>query len=253
MLSPADWHLRYLSQAQWTRDLRRYLYRQVNINQANRILDVGCGTGALETEFLEYTRAQVYGIDIDVNALMYSHRHTSAAFYVLADANEMPFSPSSFDVCLCHFFFLWIRAPQSVFAEMVRVTRPGGSILILAEPDYGGRIDYPTDLEIIGDWQRDSLQTQGADPLIGRKIASLFSTEGVSLVEFGVIGGRWVRGFDRSSWEMEWQTITHDLELLDEKELIDSLAAVKERDLDAYLRGERVLFVPTFYAWGKVN
>jgi len=254
MFSTADWHKRYLSQAQWTQDLRRYLYRQVNIGEANRILDVGCGTGALETEFSEFTQALIYALDLDMNSLEFSQRHGPDSSYVLADAHEMPFPPASFDVCLCHFFLIWIRAPQSVFAEMIRVTRPGGSILILAEPDYGGRIDYPPELEIIGEWQRESLYLHGADPFIGRKLASLFNTERVSLIEYGVLGGRWEPGFDRITWETEWKVIAHDLEFLNEKKPKDSsMAAIKKMDLDAHIRGDRVLFVPTFYAWGKVN
>lgn len=253
MLSIADWHKRYISQAQWTCELRRHLYRRVNLFQANRILDVGCGTGVLESEFSEFTQANIYGLDLDMNALRYSLKNTPDGSYVHANAYNMPFSPSSFDICLCHFFFLWIRLPQIVFDEMIRVTRPGGSILILAEPDYGGRIDFPPELEIIGRWQRDSLISQGADPFLGRKLASLFHDERVSLIEYGVLGGKWKPEFDKTNWEIEWKLIAHDLEFLTEKSVFDSLAVIKKRDFEAYLRGERVLFVPTFYAWGKVN
>lgn len=254
MLSAADWHRRYLSQAAWTRHLRNYLYKKVNISQARTILDVGCGTGALESELSDFTKAQVIGIDIDDKALLFSQQYSANATYILADASHIPISNSSIDLCLCHFFLLWIQAPEKVFAEMIRVTRPGGSILVLAEPDYGGRIDYPSELEIIAEWQKESLRMQGADPFFGRKLASLFETDKVNLQEYGVLGGRWKTWFDYSSWELEWEVIEDDIKHLSEKGLSNvSIEDLKLKDLDAYRRGNRVLFVPTFYAWGIVN
>jgi cyclopropane fatty-acyl-phospholipid synthase-like methyltransferase len=42
-----DWHARYLQQARWTRPLREYLYGKAGVDSARRVLEVGCGTGAL--------------------------------------------------------------------------------------------------------------------------------------------------------------------------------------------------------------
>jgi SAM-dependent methyltransferase len=63
-----------------------------------------------------------------------------------ADRHTLPFQPV-FDVTFCHFLLLWVSNPEKVVAEMGRVTRPGGSVR-LAEPDYGGRIDYPESLSL---------------------------------------------------------------------------------------------------------
>jgi len=74
---------------------------------------------------------------------------------------------------------------------MARITRPGGAVLALAEPDYGGRIDYPIKLAQMGKWQIESLRLQGADPLMGRKLATIFNSAGFDSVETGVLGGQW--------------------------------------------------------------
>jgi ubiquinone/menaquinone biosynthesis C-methylase UbiE len=42
-----NWHNRFLQQAGWTRDLRTYLFAQAGIERARRVLEVGCGTGAV--------------------------------------------------------------------------------------------------------------------------------------------------------------------------------------------------------------
>ncbi len=51
--------------------------------------------------------------------------------------------------------------------EMVRVTRPHGFVLALAEPDYGGRIDYPSELSTIGNWQIEAAEGARGKPVYG--------------------------------------------------------------------------------------
>ena len=54
MFSLKDWHAQFLQQAGWTSNLREYIYDKVSLSKARSILDVGCGTGALEFE-LEFS------------------------------------------------------------------------------------------------------------------------------------------------------------------------------------------------------
>ena len=48
--SGINWHARFLQQAAWTRDLRTYLFERAGLAQAQRVLEVGCGTGAILSE-----------------------------------------------------------------------------------------------------------------------------------------------------------------------------------------------------------
>ncbi len=45
-----NWHTRYTQQAKWTRDLRAYIFNKIKLNESNRVLEVGCGTGAILSE-----------------------------------------------------------------------------------------------------------------------------------------------------------------------------------------------------------
>ncbi len=195
------------------------------------------------------TRAEIVGLDIDRSTLAFADALTAKSVaYTQGNALDLPFPSATFDLCLCHFFLLWMGDPLQSVIEMRRVTRQGGSVLALAEPDYGGRIDYPSELAPIGKLQAEALRRQGADPDTGRRLGEIFSQSGLEVIETGVMGGQWRGAPSKENWEAEWRVLEADLA----GELSESqINQMHSLDAAAWQRGERVLFVPTFYAWGK--
>jgi len=251
--SPSEWHDRFTLQARWTRDLRRYLFQKAGFQTASHILDVGCGTGVLISELSDLANVQVHGLDINRQYLNITVRQSSVACLTQADAHALPYISSIFDISFCHFLLLWVVDPAKVVAEMARVTKPGGAVLALAEPDYGGRIDYPPELAQIGQWQQVALRSQAADPEMGRKLAGIFSCLGLKQVETGVLGGQWNTPLSPDDWESEWSVIHSDLhQIAQTPGVFNTFNALRNIDLSAREKGERVLYVPTFYAWGIV-
>jgi SAM-dependent methyltransferase len=255
-LTPQDWHERFEVQARWSEQLRRYLYRRAGVESAARILSVGCGTGALLQELVQpgSERGSVTGLDLNASFLKLCAAHAPGADLVLGDGLRLPFEEGSYDISLCHYLLLWVRDPQEVVKEMRRVTRSGGKVLALAEPDYGGRIDYPEGLEQLGEWQQAALRDQGADPTIGRRLASIFQGAGLRQVETGVLGAQWAGKRAKSEWDSEWRMLEHDFAGRIEESQAFGREFERLRRLDgaAWERGERVLYVPMFYAWGEV-
>jgi ubiquinone/menaquinone biosynthesis C-methylase UbiE len=250
-LSLPGWQQRYRQQAGWTRALRHYIYTQINLSITQRILDVGCGTGALLEELCgEMHLPGVVGLDIQPESLALAQRAAPQAGLTAGDALALPFPDGAFEVCLCHYVLLWLPDPLQALQEMRRVIRPGGWALALAEPDYGGRVDYPPELEQLGDWQRQSLREQGADPLAGRKLAGWMQAAGFTRVQCGVLGGQWQTGFNPETWQTEWAVLADDLAQLQRPPPPGEIARLQALDWQASQRGERILYVPTFYAWG---
>jgi ubiquinone/menaquinone biosynthesis C-methylase UbiE len=247
ILTPADWHARYLQQARWTQDLRNYLFERAGIVSAQRVLEVGCGTGVLLSELPDRTQALICGLDLSPSYVQIAAENAPEASLSQADGHSIPFPNGVFDLTFCHFLLLWVSNPEQVVAEMARVTRPGGSVIALAEPDYGGRIDYPEALVVLGKRQEESLKKQGADPKMGRRLAEVFHKSGLQDVVAGVLGGQWRGKLSRQEWEMEWEVLQSDLGIR------EGLAGLRALDWASRQRGERVLFVPTFYAYGKVG
>lgn len=242
-----DWHTRYLQQARWTAQLRAYLFQKAGLPAANHVLDLGCGTGALLEGLPVKSGAAVFGLDLSLTSVQQAFIHAPSASLTCADGAFLPYADSVFDVVFCHFVLLWTSDPLKVLAEMRRVTRPGGGVLALAEPDYGGRVDYPVELAELGRWQAESLRRQGADPEMGRKLAGIFARAELKHVETGVMGGEWVSSTLSGETNLEWDVLESDLA---GQILLQDLRKMKERDEAARQNGERVLFVPTFYAWG---
>ena len=254
-LNPAEWHARFSLQAQWTSNTRNYLFGLAGLSDSDYVLDVGCGTGALTLHLSDSGVKQPLGIDINPQFINLAVTQVQSGEFSVADAHFLPFAQNTFDCSFSHYVLMWIAEPLSVLTQMMRVTKPGAAVLALAEPDYGGRIDYPNELEAINRWQSQALQNQGADPFFGRKLKSLFHQAGLVEIEVGVIGAQWKQAPSKQELLSEWSIIQHDLDTLDKEksESSQNSEVIKELDFAAWASGERILYVPTFYAIGRVR
>jgi ubiquinone/menaquinone biosynthesis C-methylase UbiE len=186
----------------------------------------------------------LHGLDLEAGSLAECHIHASAASLTQGDAHFLPYPDQSFDIVYCHFLLLWVRDPLQVLCEMARV---GRSVLALAEPDYSQRVDEPSALKPLGEWQTEALRRQGANPSFGASLAETFYQAGIKLIETGPIqGGAVIESTE--DWEKEWEVIQSDLDGIIPGEEIKNM---KKLDEAARRNGERALHVPTFFAWGK--
>lgn len=243
-----DWHARYQQQARWTKNTRDYLFQRAGLDSAKRVLEVGCGTGALWELFPVPPGAARHGLDLSLAAVTQACHNAPGLNVVNAAGENLPYPDACFDLVFCHYLLLWVQKPEQVLREMARVTCPGGAVLALAEPDHAARIDHPSPLSQLGAWQTEALQRQGVNPQMGRELAGAFARAGIRLVENGVIGGGW-NAPTAAEMEMEWDVLNADLA---GQVSAGDIRHMKELDARAYREGSRVLFVPTFYAWGRV-
>ena len=241
-----NWHARYVQQARWTRDLRNYIFDKVQVEYAHRVLEVGCGTGAILSELPN--RPHLYGLDIDRTALDECRLHVPQASLIQGNAVGLPYFSRSFDIVYCHFLLLWVQDPLQALVEMKRVTRSGGYVIAFAEPNYLQRVDQPKELIALGKWQTEALIQQGADPGLGARLAELFFEAGITIVETGTIHGP-KNEPSADQWEMEWEVIETDLDGWVPESDIQKM---KRLDRLARERKTRVLHVPTHFAWGIV-
>lgn len=241
-------HARYSQQALWTLELRNYVFAQAGVKPASRILEVGVGTAAVLGALPVPNAAQ--GLDIDLAALRFAKEARPELDLVAGDARRLPYPEDHFDLVYCHFLLLWLRDPVAALLEMRRVARPGALLAAFAEPHYGGRVDRPAELEELGRLQTQALAARGAQLNIGPELPGLLRQAGLADVESGVFAMQPARQTNVEDIELEQRVLRRDLQGQAEPDAVRHLLAL---DRAAWQQGERVLFVPTHYAWGYVG
>ena len=247
-------HARYLQQAAWTRDLRDYLFGQTAWHSARRILEVGCGTGAILRNPSEQAAPgtpegpSLFGVDRSSDALAECRIHAPSAMLTCADVLALPYSAGSFDITYCHFVLLWVKDPLAALREMRRVTRR--HVLALAEPDYSARVDQPQELAPLGQLQNQALARAGRRCFAGctacRSLRSGRHSHPRSWRHEGTPA--WPLSPQRSL-NAEWSVLQQDLT---DTVPADELEEFRRLDASARQHGRRLLHVPTYYVWGQV-
>ncbi len=121
---------------------RNYLDRSLSflldfaeIPPSASILDLACGTGELTRLILKTNPQQdITGVDISPAMLAIANNKLEAysqARLSLASATELPFAQQSFNLVICANAFHYLESPELTLAEIKRVLKPEGTIIIL--------------------------------------------------------------------------------------------------------------------------
>jgi SAM-dependent methyltransferase len=127
----------------WVREAERFdamlapfgrrLLTSAGLELGERVLDVGCGNGAVS---LDAARAvgpdgRVTGLDLSAPMLEVARQRAEEAgldvSFVQGDAQSVSFD-RAFDVVLSRFGVMFFDAPQMAFANLAKATRPGGRL-----------------------------------------------------------------------------------------------------------------------------
>lgn len=106
------------------------------------VLDVGCGLGSECVRIVDFVgqTGRVIGIDISQSMILEARRRTGELglplTFEIGDAHSLPFEGESFDLIRAERVLLYLDAPDKAIAEMARVTRSGGHLVIF-DLDYG--------------------------------------------------------------------------------------------------------------------
>jgi ubiquinone/menaquinone biosynthesis C-methylase UbiE len=105
------------------------------VTAGDTVLDVACGPGLVACAFAEGA-AEVTGVDItpamiDRARELQRERGVSNVTWKVADVGPLPFADSSFSVVLTRYSFHHFTNPRGVLAEMIRVCKPCGTVMVV--------------------------------------------------------------------------------------------------------------------------
>jgi ubiquinone/menaquinone biosynthesis C-methylase UbiE len=161
-------------------------FARLELAEGDDVLDVGCGTGEDALALAARTPgAAVIGVDADAEKIAEAHRRALGVprpvDFRVGDAYRLEFESAAFDAVRADKVFHHLDDPAKALAEMVRVARPGGRVVV-------SDVDYDT---LIVDGPPPALTRRivahHADRMpsgtVGRRLPTLFRTAGLASVE----------------------------------------------------------------------
>ena len=183
-----------------TRLWRRSVVSAIDPRPGERILDIAAGPGSSSVP-LRGAGADVVSADFSLGMLRQGLWQRPGLDFSAADATRLPFADESFDVVTMSFGFRNVVEPQVALGEFLRVTRPGGRLLICEFSQPVNRLFRTVYSEYL----------MAAFPPVARRLSSnpesyVYLAESIQAWPAQEELARWVEG---AGWDgVEWRNLT---------------------------------------------
>jgi SAM-dependent methyltransferase len=172
---------------------KRRSYALMQLRPGERVLDLGCGPGIDTIALSEMVgpTGEVHGADHDAAMVAQANGRAEAAgvsarvLHRQADAAALPWPDAFFDAARSERVFQHLLAPEEAFAEIVRVTRPGGTIVVL-DGDWATFTIESDEIELERRLLRFHAEHMINNPYSGRGLLRMFNRRGLEDVGFEV-------------------------------------------------------------------
>ena len=127
----------------WSRKVAAEFLAWISLPPGSRVLDVGCGTGALSQSVLQNTSpGSVTGIDPSPEFVSFARQQIpdQRATFKVGSAESLDFPDAAFNATLSALVLNFVPQPDLAVAEMRRVTLPGGFVAAYLW-DYSGGME----------------------------------------------------------------------------------------------------------------
>lgn len=172
------------------------VYRNVDLSEAQQLLEVGCGVGAQTAILLRrFPQLKITGIDLNEKQLAAAQKSLKDLSYAKGrfkikkmDAQNMNFEAKSFDAAFLCWILEHVPDPLQILNEVRRVLRPGGAVYITEVVNSSFFLD-PYSPNLWKYWMAfNDYQYDGAgDPFVGAKLGNFLSAVGFQKIQTEVI------------------------------------------------------------------
>lgn len=121
------------------------------VQPGHRVLDVACGTGVLAREISARTGATGYvaGLDPSAGMLAVAKALAPTVDWRRGAAESMPFTDGLFDAVVCQFGLMFFADRNRAIREMLRVTTPGGRMVVVVWDALGNIPAYAAEVALL--------------------------------------------------------------------------------------------------------
>jgi ubiquinone/menaquinone biosynthesis C-methylase UbiE len=175
--------------AVFTRLFDQYITK-LHFPEAGRILEVGCGTGAMVRTLVrsENFSGKVVGVDQSAAFIEAAKRFAVAegvgglVEFNVGDVHDLDFEDESFEVVIAHTLISHVTDPRGVLKEIARVLQKGGALAIF-DGDYAS-LTYASDDHQFGRRMDQALASATFNnPLIMRDLARILPETGLEITD----------------------------------------------------------------------
>ena len=126
------------------------LISAATITESDDVLDVGCGTGVMAREIVKYAGSTA-GFDLSESMLGVAREACPGVTFQQGNVAELPYEESCFDAVLSAFMLMFVPDPKQAVAQMQRVLRPGGRLVVSVWQGLGNNPVYNALVEATGE------------------------------------------------------------------------------------------------------
>jgi len=199
---------RYLESKPWLNELYTSF---LDIKPGQKIVDIGCGPGDFTRQLarLSNQKATILGIDSNEKSIRAAITDTKKArlsrcvSYKVGDVYKIPLEDGYADLTCCRTLLMHLTEPLKAVKEMARVTRTGGSVVVLEGGKMRAFYD-PDDEEysMLAErayeaWVNGIRKLEGKEFKIGEKLPGILQKAGLSEIKAEVQADAWLHSDPR--------------------------------------------------------
>jgi SAM-dependent methyltransferase len=199
----ADAYLRFMGQ--YSEPLAVRFADLAGVRAGQRLLDVGCGPGALTAELVRRAGADaVLAVEPSASFAAAVRERLPGVDVRQSPAEQLPFPDDAFDAALAQLVVHFMTDPVQGLREMGRVTRPGGIVAACVWDHAGGRGPLTTFWSAVRELDPAAGDESGLAGVREGHLGLLFAQAGLGQAQAGTLTVR-VR---HASFEQWWEPFT---------------------------------------------